>query len=58
MMTPAERWLAAYGTLAAHGIRLNGHDLSLEAAEAIAAIADRRVSPAGVPGAKTLTAAA
>ena len=58
MMTPAERWLAAHATLTAHGIRLNGHDLSLEAAEAIAAIADGRVSPAGVPAAKTLTAAA
>lgn len=49
-MSPADRFLAAHRTLAAHGVRLDSHDLTLEQAEAIAAIADGAVSPPAVPG--------
>jgi hypothetical protein len=44
--TPANRFLAAHRALDAHGVHLDGHDLTLEQMEAIAAIADRVVSPA------------
>lgn len=47
-MTPAARWLTAHRTLAAHGIRLDGTDLTLEQAEAMAAIADQRPNPVPV----------
>lgn len=49
-MSPANRFLAAHRALDAHGVHLDGHDLSLEQMEAIAAIADRVVSPAVVTG--------
>lgn len=52
MVTPASRFLAAHQALAAHGVCLDGHDLTLEQVEAIAAIADKAVSPSVVTGQK------
>lgn len=45
-MSITERWTAAHSALAAHSIRLDGHDLDIDQAEAMAAIADKRVDPA------------
>jgi hypothetical protein len=56
-MSPAARFLAAHKALDAHGVHLDGHDLTLEQVEAIAAIADRAVSPSAVT-AQTVRAAA
>lgn len=44
-MSAAARFLAAHRSLAAHGVNLDCHDLDLDQVEAIAAIADRAVSP-------------
>lgn len=57
-MSPANRFLAAHRALDAHGVHLDGHDLTLEQMEAIVAIADRAVSPAVVTGQMTAKAAA
>lgn len=47
-MSPASRFLAAHRALDAHGVHLDGHDLTLEQMEAMVAIADRAVSPDAV----------
>jgi hypothetical protein len=47
-MTLAERLLAAHRTLEAHGVRLDGHDLTAGQMAAMAAIADGVVDPAAV----------
>lgn len=56
-MTLADRFFVAHQTLAAHGVRLDGHDLTLEQAEAIVLIVNGDVDPAVILAArKTLKA--